>query len=81
MFEMRFPLDIVWIDGECIVADITENAPAPEPGQPDRELEMYSPRFPARHVFEINAGEARQHGVDIGDRVVFGGSLAGKHGC
>ena len=81
MFEMRFPLDMVWIGGNCRVVDITENAPAPEPGQLNSELPLFSPKAPARYVFEINAGEARQHGVDVGDRVEFGGSIKGKHGC
>ena len=81
MFEMRFPLDMVWIDGDCKVADISENVPAPEPGMKDSELPLYSPRVPVRHVFEINAGESRQYGIDIGDKVVFAGSLKGKHGC
>ncbi len=81
MFEMRFPLDMVWIGGDCRVVDITENAPPPEPDQPNSELPLFSPKVPARYVFEVNAGEARQHGVDIGDRVEFEGSIKGRHGC
>ena len=81
MFEMRFPLDMVWIGGDCAVVDITENAPPPEPGQASSELPLFSPKDPARYVFEINAGEARQHGVGIGDRVEFDGSIKGLHGC
>ena len=81
MFEMRLPLDMVWIDGDCKVADISENVPFPEPGMKVSELPLYSPRVPVRHVLEINAGESRQYGIDIGDKVVFAGSLKGKHGC
>ena len=81
MFEMKFPLDMLWIDGDCNVADISENVPIPEPGMKDSDLPVYSPRVPVRHVFEINAGESRQYGIDIGDKVVFAGSLKGKHGC
>ena len=81
MFEMKFPLDMIWIDGDCRVADISENVPIPEPGMTSAELPLYSPRVPVRHVFEINAGEARQYGIDTGDTVVFGGGLKGLHGC
>ena len=81
MFEMKFPLDMLWIDGDCNVADLSENVPIPEPGMKDSDLPVYSPRVPVRHVFEINAGESRQYGIDIGDKVVFAGSLKGKHGC
>ena len=81
MFEMRFPLDMVWIDGNCRVADISENVPIPEPGMTTSDLPFYSPSVPVRHVFEINAGESRQYGIDIGDKVVFAGGLEGLHGC
>ena len=81
MFEMKFPLDMLWIDGDCKVADLSENVPIPEPGMKDSELPLYSPRVPVRHVFEINAGESRQYGIDIGDKVVFAGGLKGLHGC
>ena len=81
MFEMKFPLDMVWIDGDCNVADISENVPIPEPGMTNSDLPLYSPRVPVRHVFEINAGESRQYGIDIGDKVVFAGGLKGLHGC
>ena len=33
MPDMRFPLDIVWISSDCVVADVTLNALPPEPGQ------------------------------------------------
>ncbi len=81
MKEMRFPLDLVWIDAECTVVDVTLNAPPPAPGQTLAQLPRYSPGVPAQYVLEINAGEAGSSGIDPGDPVIFTGSLAGRYGC
>ena len=81
MKDMHFPLDMVWIDGQCTVIDITRNAPPPEPGQTLSDLPRYSPSKPARHVLEINAGEADAIGIKPGDMVQYAGDLAGRFGC
>ena len=79
MKGMLFPLDMVWIDAQCSVVDITVNAPVPEPGQ--SQLPTYSPSGPAQYVLEINAGEADRAGISPGDSVAFTGSLKGVYGC
>lgn len=71
MFEMRFPLDIVWISAECAVVDVTASIPAPAPETPVSELPLYSPSSSAGYVLEINAGEAGIQGIEIGDAVRF----------
>jgi uncharacterized membrane protein (UPF0127 family) len=71
MFKMRFPLDIVWVSAECAVVDVTANVPAPDPDAPASELTLYSPASEAAYVLEINAGEAAQRGIQIGDSVRF----------
>ena len=71
MRGMRFPLDFVWIGGDCRVADITERVPHPEPGAPDATLPLINPAAPAAYVFEINAGEIEQFGIEIGDPARF----------
>jgi uncharacterized membrane protein (UPF0127 family) len=71
MFEMRFPLDIVWISAECAVVDVTASIPAPAPETPVSELPLYSPSSSAGYVLEINAGEAGLQGIEIGDAVRF----------
>ena len=81
MKEMLFPLDMFWIDSGCVVVDITENAPKPEPGQALQDLPRYFPKTLAQYVLEVNAGTAQRTGIGIGDRVVFGGSLDGRFGC
>lgn len=81
MKDMLFPLDIIWIAMNCTVADITENAPVPEPGQAERDLPRFSPKVPVVHVLEINAGTSGREGITIGDPVVFSGSLEGRYVC
>lgn len=67
MKDMRFPLDMVWIDGDRVVDIAT--LPPPDPGAP----------VPARHipftkadrVLEINAGEAERLGLMVGSQVLL----------
>ena len=81
MFRMNFPLDIVWIDSACRVIDVTLKAEVPAPGQSPYDLPRYAPQSPARFVLEINAGEFEAADLRVGDIAVFGGDVAGLHGC
>ena len=76
MKEMRFPLDIVWIDARCRVADITHDVPPPAPDQALGDLPTYAPSVPVQYVLEINAGEAMAAGLRRGDPVEFQGISA-----
>ena len=81
MPDMNFPLDMVWIESSCRVVDVTRDAPVPEPGQSLSDLPRFSPQSPARFVLEINAGEFEAAGIQVGERAVFEGALAGQYGC
>ena len=72
MRDMRFPLDIVWVDAELRVRHVTANAPVPDPGTADAALVRYRPPGPVRYVLEINAGLAGVHGIGVGDLVRLG---------
>ena len=76
MREMRFSLDLIWVDAERRVVDITHEAPPPAPGTPSSALPTYSPATPAQYVLEINGGLARRLQIEIGD-VVRGVPSAG----
>ena len=77
MKEMRFPLDFVWIGPDCTIVDITEEVPAPAPGTALEDLPTSSSAAPAAYNFEINAGEAREYGLSVGDPVRIYGMTAG----
>lgn len=67
MPDMRFPLDIMWIEDGRVV-DISANVSNEfDPRKP----KFYSPRTPVRYVLEVNAGFAKQHAIEIGDPVLF----------
>lgn len=69
MPDMRFPLDIIWINNGKVV-DISENV--------SNEFDPVNPRFyapskPVRYVLEVNAGFAARTHIQIGDEVSFYG--------
>jgi uncharacterized membrane protein (UPF0127 family) len=66
MKDMRYPIDMIWIDASRQVVDSTENA-LPE-SYPDT---TFSPRVPVRYVLEVPAGFFAEQGIMIGDTVSF----------
>jgi len=67
MRDMRFPLDIVWVDGDKVV-DIAPNLP-PEPGVAEENLTIYRARAASTLVLELPAGFKDQTGLKIGDKI------------
>ena len=67
MRDMRFPLDIVWLDGNKVV-DIAPNLP-PQPGVPEDQLIVYMARTASTLVLELPAGFKDRTGLKIGDIV------------
>lgn len=65
MRDMRFPLDIIWIDGNTVV-DISQDVPNPRGHEKPMTI---SPRVPANLVLEVNAGWTRLHQINVGDEV------------
>ena len=72
MRGMRFPIDIVWVDAGMRVLHVTHGAPVPPEGASDAELPRYTPGdIDVRYVLEINAGLARELGIEPGVRVTL----------
>ena len=66
MMNMKFSIDILWLDERKRVVDIVERA------QPSSSIfDSYKPKKPARYVLEIEAGAAKKLGIKEGDRVHF----------
>ncbi len=68
MREMKFDIDIIWIDGTTVVG-ITKNVPHPDPSTPLSELPNYTSPSPADTVLEVAAGAADQYQITVGDEV------------
>ncbi len=69
MKDMKFPIDIVWINNEKVVG-FSENA-EPEPGKQPGDLKIYYPPQPVDRVLEVNAGTAVKYGIKAGSPVIF----------
>jgi len=69
MRDMKFPLDIVWLDDDIIV-DMAPHV-KPESGADEDSLTKYRPRLPSNAVLELLAGSIGQYGLKIGDKLEF----------
>lgn len=66
MYQMRFPLDFIWIkDGKIV--DITENVLPPT--QSNNQIATAQPKEDADQVLEVNIGYAANRNIHIGDTV------------
>ena len=65
MKDMRFSIDIVWMDDNWRVVDIHRSiAPSTYPT-------IFKPKLPARYVLELNAGAADSMKIDHGQTAVL----------
>ena len=67
MKDMKFPIDIIFIEGDKVVS-IAENARVPEPDE-EENLPLYKSGGPINMVLEINAGLSEKHDIKQGDKV------------
>lgn len=67
MYQVRIPLDIIWMDSNRRIVEISANTP-PCPG---KECPTYGGHETARFVLELAGGEAQKHGLRVGDTLTF----------
>ena len=65
MKDMRFALDIIWLDGNKNIIDIKRNA------RPDSYPELFFPHADAKYVVEVTSGMADRSTIHVGDVVFF----------
>jgi uncharacterized membrane protein (UPF0127 family) len=66
MKNMKFSIDIIWINQDKVIVDIRKNVP---PCQ--NECPSYTPLVNAKYVLEVNAGFTDKNKIGIGDQVNF----------
>jgi uncharacterized membrane protein (UPF0127 family) len=69
MYQVRIPLDMIWMDSQRRVVEIAANA-APcqtEPGQ----CPTYGGHHRAQYVLELAGGMAAKYGIKTGDTLEF----------
>lgn len=65
MKDMKFPIDIIWINPDRRIVDLTTNLlPETYPG-------TVAPRSPVLYVLEVPAGFVMRNNISIGDSVAF----------
>ena len=65
MKDMKFPIDIIWLDSAKQIIHIEKNV------QPESYPETFRPGSPARYVLEIPAGTSEESGITIGAAAVW----------
>jgi len=69
MKDMKFPIDIIWLDRQDRIVAIGENVP-PCLADP---CPVYRPPADARYVLEVSAGFSRAHDMKPGGHVIVRG--------
>lgn len=65
MKDTLIPLDMLWLDSQGKI--VTIHTALPQPGVSDFQLKSYANTTPAKYVLEINAGQAQQLNLQVGD--------------
>lgn len=65
MKDMKFPIDIIWVNERGVIVDIVENA------KPEDYPNSYANKAPALYVLEIPAFEAHAKGAYIGTELLI----------
>ncbi|MSR87693.1 MAG: DUF192 domain-containing protein [Candidatus Zambryskibacteria bacterium] len=66
MYDMNYPIDIVWINSDWTVAGVQSGI------DPDTYPKLFYPPSPIKYVLEINSGDASRLGIDTGSRLYLG---------
>jgi len=65
MKDMRFPLDMLWVDASGTIIAITKNIP------PETYPNIFSPPSPILYVLEVNSGWSDRNNIKVGDMMFF----------
>lgn len=65
MKDMKFPIDMIWLDANKKVVSVRSNV------TPESYPETFCPNQDAVYVLEVNAGKAEAWGVKAGERAQF----------
>ena len=64
MKEMKFAIDIIWLDAASIIVGIQKNV------SPDTFPQTFFPPSPIKYVLEVNAGWSERNKIKAGTKVV-----------
>jgi uncharacterized membrane protein (UPF0127 family) len=70
MYQVRIPLDIIWMDHQRRIVEISANTPACT-SKSSRDCPNYGGHEKARYVLELAGGGAALYGLHVGDALTF----------
>jgi len=70
MYQVRIPLDIIWMDHQRRIVEISANTPACT-SKSSRDCPSYGGHEKARYVLEMAGGGAAMYGLKVGDSLSF----------
>ena len=70
MYQVRIPLDIIWMDHDRRIVEISANTPACT-SKSSRECPSYGGHEKARYVLELAGGGVALYGLHVGDALSF----------
>lgn len=70
MFQVRIPLDILWIGADHRIVEIASNVPPCRAKTPSG-CPTYGGHYPAQWVLELGGGRAAKNGLAVGDALSF----------
>lgn len=68
MKDMKFPIDIIWINEDKVVY-LDRNVPPADPKMVDKDLTLYVPPMPVSAVLEVSAGSVLKNNITVGSKV------------
>lgn len=70
MFQVKIPLDIIWMDHSKTVVEVLANVP-PCPSAKSNECPQHGGTKDAQFVLELAGGMAAKYGVTVGSKIDF----------
>jgi len=70
MYQVKVPLDIIWLDQSRRIVEISAQTP-PCPVGPASKCPQFGGAADALFVVELAGGAAAKHGLKVGDTLVF----------
>ena len=70
MYQVRIPLDIIWMNRERKIVEISANTP-PCPSKSAKECPSFGGHERAHYVLELAGGGAALYGLKVGDTLSF----------
>jgi uncharacterized membrane protein (UPF0127 family) len=70
MYQCRIPLDIVWMNQQRRIVEISSNTP-PCPSKEAHECPSFGGHEKARYVLELAGGGAAMYNLQVGNMLSF----------